>query len=109
MASAVNHHPRAPLFRRLVAALSIALLLLLNAAAASPALHEHLHEHEVDHTSASHTCAVVFFGNGLVLDATPVEAAPPAPSFTRFAPRATTVVFAAPHHRLPPGRGPPAC
>jgi len=97
------------LLRRFTAALSIALLLLLNVAAVSPALHEHLHEHDADHMSASHACAVVLFGNGLVLDAASVHTAPPAPAFIHFAPRATTIVVAAPPHRLPPGRAPPAC
>lgn len=103
------HNTDTPLLRRLVAALSLALLLLLNVATVSPALHEHLHAHDADHTSTSHACAIVLFGHGLVVDAASVDATPPAPSFIHSAALATTVVVAAPRHWLPPGRGPPAC
>ena len=107
--SALAPNDHVSLFRRFVAALSVALLLLLSASAVSPSLHEHLHAHDGDHASPTHVCAIVLFGSGLVLAAALLTGAPSAVTLARLPALALISIFAAPPHRLPPGRGPPAC
>ena len=99
--------PALPLFRRLVAVLSAALLLLLSVSAVSPALHDHLHDHETDHTSPSHVCAVALFATGLVLAVATIAVAPRSTPFALLPTAAPSVCFAAPRHLHPPERGPP--
>jgi len=94
-----------PSGKSLLAALLIGLVLLLDAMAACPALHEFIHH---DAGKANHQCAVTMFAHGKVDSATVevpiniptavVEAAPP----VEFS------VFAAAIEYLPSGRAPPA-
>lgn len=88
----------------MVAGLLVAVVLLLDAMAACPALHELIH-HDAD--TPGHHCAVTMFAHGQV-DAVSVGVTPPAPSFTGFV---LTVAFTSIHgtglDQLPPARGPP--
>ncbi|MGA2854335.1 MAG: hypothetical protein ABSE90_09440 [Verrucomicrobiota bacterium] len=88
-----------------LAASLVGMILLLNAMAASPALHELIHK---DANKANHDCAVTMFAHGKVESAgvdvpvlvatTPIEAAP----------RIVFSVFSATIENLPQGRAPPA-
>jgi hypothetical protein len=88
-----------------LAVLLIGLVLLLNAMAAAPALHELIHK---DANNASHSCAATLFAHGhvesvvcdvpVVLPATLVETTPHV-EFSRF----STAI-----ENLPPGRAPPS-
>ena len=88
-----------------IASLLAGLVLLLNAMAASPSLHEWFHS---DAGESGHQCAVTVFAHGQV-DLHVVEVAaiiPMAP--VEFCPRISASVFNAFLEPLPPGRGPPA-
>jgi hypothetical protein len=88
-----------------LAALLIGLILLLNAMAACPALHELIHK---DADKADHECAVTMFAHGKVESAgvdvpvlvatIPIEAAP----------QIEFSVFSVAIEYLPQGRAPPA-
>src|SRR4051812_522783 len=65
MIARFTHSASAPFFRRLLAAGSIALVLLLTVLAASPELHERIHG-QVDHDDDD-GCAVVLFASGVTL------------------------------------------
>lgn len=82
----------------------VGLVLLLNAMAVVPALHELIHK---DADEAGHQCAVTLFAHGQV-DSPVVEVAaivPAAP--VEFLPHTSDSVFNALVETLPPGRGPP--
>jgi len=80
-------------------------VLVLNAMAAFPALHELIHQ---DANSTQHHCAVTLFAHGQVDSAT-VEVAPVTPTaLIEFAPQFTFPVFAPAIENLPAGRAPPA-
>lgn len=80
------------------------LVLLLNALAASPQLHELFH---ADTSKAGHLCAVTMFAHGQVDSAT-VEVAAITPSFSdETIPLVEFSVFAPAIENLPPGRAPP--
>ena len=80
------------------------LVLLLDAMAASPQLHELIHR---DADASGHTCAVTIFAHGQV-DSPVVEVAAivPAAPF-EFSPLTPVSAFNALVESLPPGRGPP--
>jgi hypothetical protein len=92
-------------FKPLTSGLLVAFVLLLNAMAASPALHELIHK---DAEGPTHSCAATLFAHGhvestvcdipVVLPATFVEASP----FIAFS------LFSTAIENLPPGRAPPA-
>ncbi len=86
-------------------ALSLALLVLvLNAMAACPALHELVH-HDAD--TPGHDCVVTMFAHGQV-DSAAVEVSVPIPStVVATAPQFAIFVFAPVVENLPPGRAPP--
>ena len=87
-----------------IASLLVGIVLLLDAMAACPRLHELIHK---DADSTEHHCAVTMFAHGQV-DSPVVEVAaimPAAPA--EFLPLTTVSVFNAPVATLPPGRGPP--
>jgi hypothetical protein len=84
--------------------LMIAIVLLLNLLAASPKLHECVHQ---DASQPGHQCAVVVFAHGKV-DTAVSDAAAPLPvlaveSFSRPA----ISIACVPAKLLPPGRAPP--
>ena len=87
-----------------LAALLVGLVLLLNAMAVVPALHELIHKDADEH---GHQCAVTLFAHGQV-DSPVAEVAaivPVAP--VEFLPFASVSVFNALVETLPPDRGPP--
>jgi hypothetical protein len=87
-----------------LAAWLVGMVLLLDAMAACPALHELIHQ---DANEVDHQCAVTMFAHGTVDSATceiPVTA--PTVSF-ETAPTANFFVFSAAIENLPPGRAPP--
>ena len=81
------------------------LVLVLNAMAACPALHELIHQ---DADSAQHHCAVTLFAHGQVDSAT-VDVSPVAPTTSiETTPQILFSVFAPAIENLPAGRAPPA-
>jgi len=96
---------RKPHAHALIAALLVALVLLLDAMVACPALHELLH---ADADQAGHECAVTMFIHGQVDSAVVVVAAvlPAAP--VEYSPVPAIAFFPTRTDALPPGRGPPA-
>lgn len=97
------------LFKRhrnaVIASLLVALILLLDAMAACPALHELIH-HDAD--EPGHQCAVTLFAHGQVdsvtVDVAPVVTGP----FIETTERAIVTVFSSSVELLPAGRAPPA-
>ncbi len=98
-----NRHFKQP--ARAVTALLLAMLvLLLDAMAACPALHELIH-HDAD--KPGHECAVTLFAHGNV-DSVTVEISPAAPTcLIMAAPPVVFSIFAPSIENLPSGRGPP--
>jgi len=85
--------------------LLVALVLLLNALAASPVLHELVHK---DAEKASHACVVTLFAHGQI---DTVSGDVPAVVPTASIETATSIIFSVPStaiENLPPGRAPPA-
>jgi len=81
------------------------LVLVLNAMAACPSLHELIHK---DADSARHQCVVTLFAHGQV-DSAAVEVVPVTPTVSiEFAPQFTFFAFAPAIENLPAGRAPPA-
>jgi hypothetical protein len=80
------------------------LVLLLNALAASPSLHEYFH---TDASHAGHQCAVTLFGHGQVDSPVVQVAAVVAVAPVDFRLLTSVSVFNALVESLPPGRGPP--
>jgi hypothetical protein len=94
------HHGKAAL-----AALLVGMVLLLDAMAACPALHELIHQ---DADKPGHECAVTMFAHGKVESAT-VEAPAIVPAASiESAPQIESSVFSTAIENLPPGRAPPA-
>jgi hypothetical protein len=100
----VRHHFKRP-GQAVIASLLVGLVLLLDAMAACPSLHELIH-HDANQTG--HQCAVTMFAHGKV-DSVSVEvaAAPPTTTF-EFLPLTCISVFSTLVETLPPGRAPPA-
>jgi len=107
-APAANPEVSAPLFRRILAAMGVALLLLLTASAASPALHQWLHG-ESAHAD-SDNCAVVLFASGITLATAIIAIEALQISWEELRPRSVEEIFlTAPHYLRQPERGPPVC
>ena len=88
----------------IVASLLGGLVLLLNAMAASPSLHEWFH---ADAGKAEHQCAVTMFAHGQV-DAASVDVPISAPlAFVETVPFVAFSVFSPAIENLPAGRAPP--
>jgi hypothetical protein len=80
------------------------LVLLLNALAASPSLHEYFHA-DADH--AGHQCAVTLFAHGQV-DAASVDVSVSTPlNFSKVVSPAVFSTFSPAIENLPAGRAPP--
>ncbi|HEU6449477.1 MAG TPA: hypothetical protein VFV23_13675 [Verrucomicrobiae bacterium] len=95
-----------PLSKAAVATLLAGMVLLLDAMAACPALHELLHHDCDDH---EHHCAVTMFAHGKV-DSVAVEISPAAATvLIQAEPQIEFLVFAPAIKDLPPGRAPPFC
>ncbi len=87
-----------------IASVLAGFVLLLNAMAASPSLHEWFH---ADAGKAEHQCAVTLFAHGKVDSAT-VEVAAVAPTIpVEAVPQLTFSVFSPAIEYLPAGRAPP--
>ena len=87
-----------------LAASLVGLILLLNAMAACPALHELIHN---DADKADHQCAVTMFAQGKVDSAT-CETIIPEPTILIETPRYFTFsIFSPAIENLPQGRAPP--
>jgi hypothetical protein len=85
--------------------LLVALVLLLNALAAAPALHELIHK---DADRADHSCAITLFAHGQVDSAScDVPVAVPTAGIETTLSLISSVPSTA-IENLPPGRGPPA-
>ena len=88
-----------------LAVLLIGLVLLLNAMAASPALHELIHK---DAEGPTHSCAATLFAHGHVESAAcDVPVVLPA-TFVETTPHLEFSIFSSTIENLPPGRAPPA-
>ena len=88
-----------------IAALLVGMVLLLNAMAACPALHELIHK---DADQPGHECAVTMFAHGQVNSAT-VDVSVTAPAvMIEAAPQIEFSLFSTAIENLPPGRAPPA-
>jgi hypothetical protein len=84
--------------------LLVLLLLLLNALAASPSLHELIHK---DADKADHNCAITLFAHGQVDSA---SGDVPVTLPTAWIKTAPSIIFSVPStaiENLPPGRAPP--
>ena len=88
-----------------IAALLVALVLLLDAMVACPALHEFFHK---DAGESEHQCAVTLFAHGQV-DSASADVPLIVPQvFVFAAPQVEISVFAPAIENLPAGRAPPA-
>jgi len=94
-----------PSAKSLLATLLIGLVLLLNAMAASPALHQLIHH---DAGTANHQCAVTLFALGKVESATVEVPISVAARSVEAMPQIEFSVFATAIENLPQGRAPPA-
>lgn len=97
------------LLQRCLAAMGVAVLLLLLAAAVSPALHQHLHHgHATQPATSEHSCAVVLFASGLTAAVATLWLAA-VPVIWRALARvpAAVVLPPAPRYLRRPERGPP--
>jgi hypothetical protein len=88
-----------------IGALLAGLVLLLNAMAASPALHELIHK---DADSASHSCAATLFAHGHVESAACDVLAVLPTTFVETTPHLEFSPFSTAIKNLPPGRAPPS-
>jgi hypothetical protein len=87
-----------------IASLLAGVVLLLDAMAASPSLHELIHK---DADKAGHECAVTMFAHGQV-DSASVDVPVVVPqTFVETAPTVTISVFSPAIENLPAGRAPP--
>jgi hypothetical protein len=99
----IRRHSKRP-SQAVIASLLSGLVLLLNAMAASPALHEWFHS---DAGESGHQCAVTLFAQGQV-DSAAVEVAMVAPQTLVAANPAFEIsVFGPAIENLPAGRAPP--
>ncbi len=96
----------ADFLRRLFAAGGIALVLALTVFAASPALHEHLHD--ATDTAHDESCPIVLFANSADVPAAALSAPAPLPTSHTLAPTVAREIFLSPPRYLrQPERGPP--
>jgi hypothetical protein len=90
--------------KAIIASLLAGLVLLLDAMAANPALHELIHK---DANQTDHQCAVTMFAHGQV-DSTPVDVAVVVPqTFVTDPPALEYSIFSPTIDSLPAGRAPP--
>jgi hypothetical protein len=87
-----------------LAALLVGLILLLDAMAACPSLHELIHK---DADKATHQCAVTLFAHGQVDSATVEVPACAPPALIETTPQISFSIFSPAIENLPPGRAPP--
>jgi xanthine/uracil permease len=87
-----------------ITVLLVALVLLLNAMAACPALHELIH-HDAD--APDHECGVTMFAHGQVDGVSAEVPAPAQVTFIESLPVVEFSVFSPAIKNLPDGRGPP--
>ncbi|MEO6004039.1 MAG: hypothetical protein ABIZ04_14115 [Opitutus sp.] len=96
------------LLRRFGAAVGIALLLLISASAASPALHQWLHADSG--FDASDNCAVVLFASGVTIASALIALTGSANRWIRLRPLPIEeVLVVSPRYLRLPERGPPEC
>lgn len=92
---------------RLVAVGAAVLVLALTVFAASPELHEHVHD--ATHTHHDEACPIVLFASSADAPAAPLTAPAPLPTARTLAPViAREISLAPPRYLHPPERGPPA-
>lgn len=104
----LNFTTSSPLYRRGIAALGVALVLLLTAAGANPLVHEHLHDGAADELASDHTCAVVLFASGVTVAVAAFALAPRVGSWSTLQRPAPAKLFLCPPRYLrQPERGPP--
>jgi len=99
----VTHHFK-PQGRAFIAALLVAVVLLLDAMAACPSLHELMHQ---DANASHHQCVVTLFAHGQVDSATAEVAAVGPLASIETTSQFNFSVFAPAIGNLPAGRGPP--
>lgn len=105
--SRAHRTPFADFLRRLVAAGGAVLVLALTVFAASPALHDHLHD--ATHTEHDESCPIVLFANSADAPAAPLSAPAPLPTARTLAALIAREIFPSPPRYLhPPERGPPS-
>jgi hypothetical protein len=92
------------LFKPLTGGLLVAFVLLLNAMAALPALHEFFH---ADADKADHQCAMTLFAHGQMDAADVAVAAIVPPVVAEYFSIPATLVLSSAAETLPPGRAPP--
>jgi len=101
----VNQRQAATRRQTVIALILVATVLLLDAMAASPALHEWIH---ADAGAPDHQCAVTLFAHGQVHAASVAVPLPAPLSFIVTTPCCVFVAFRPAIEDLPAGRGPPA-
>ena len=93
--------------RRVVAGGCVALVLALSVFAASPELHEHLHE--ATDTTHDESCPIVLFANGANVPLAARAAPIPLPTAHQLAPfHAREIFLSSPRYLRQPERGPPS-
>lgn len=95
-----------PRLHRWVAGLSVALVLMLSAAAVAPSLHELVHDGHSEHPSTDR-CAIVLFAGGLITAAAFGVSAPKAVWLESRPPRHVPIFLVQSRYLLQPERGPP--
>jgi hypothetical protein len=90
--------------KAVIASLLVCLVLLLDAMAACPALHELIHK---DAGKADHNCAVTMFAHGKVDSASVEIFTVTQPASIETTPQIVISVFAPAIENLPAGRAPP--
>ena len=92
---------------RLGAVGAAVLVLALTVFAASPELHEHVHD--ATHTHHDESCPIVLFASSVDAPAAPLTAPAPLPTTRTLAPViAREISLSLPRYLHPPERGPPA-
>ncbi len=100
-------------FRRFIAALGVALVLLLGVAAVNPVVHAHLHEadhagHDGAPAASPHVCAVELFASGIAFALAATAVASPRLAWHERPPVALAELYLTPPRYLrQPERGPP--
>lgn len=100
-------------FRRFIAALGVALVLLLGVAAVNPVLHAHLHDgdhpvHDSAPAASPHACAVDLFASGITFALGAIALAAPSLAWRERPSAALAELYLTPPRYLrQPERGPP--
>ncbi len=102
-----RRHPFTAFLHRLIAVGGAVLVLALTVFAASPALHEHLHD--ATHTHHDESCPIVLFASSADAPPAPLSAPIPPLATRLLAPSITREIFLSPPRYLrQPERGPPS-